>query len=136
MREAGPGQAERSRVRLDKWLWAARFYKTRVLAAEAIDTGQARLNGEHVRPAHAVREGDMISVRKHGLAWEVEVTGVCDRRGPAIEAAKLYREMEESRAARERLVEERRAAAESQPRWSGRPTKRQRRKLEDYMNEP
>src|SRR5690242_14478113 len=108
---------EASRVRLDKWLWAARFYKTRALAAEAIDNGQARLNSQHVRPAHAVREGDRVSVRKHGLAWQVEVTGVSDRRGPAHEAMKLYRETPESRAAREQWVEARRAAEAAAPRF-------------------
>lgn len=123
-------------VRIDKWLWAARFYKTRALAAQAVDSGQARLNTAHVKPAHAVRSGDRILVRKHGLAWDVEVIDVSDRRGTAAEAAKLYRETAESILERERLMLERRAAAASEPRWSGRPTKRQRRKLEDFLSEP
>lgn len=124
------------RVRIDKWLWAARFYKTRALAAHAVDSGQARLNSSPVRPAHGVRIGDVIVVRKQGLVWEVAVVDVSDRRGPASEAAKLYRETNESAAAREQLLQERRAAAAQEPRWSGRPTKRQRRKLADFLNEP
>jgi len=127
---------EASRVRFDKWLWAARFYKTRTLAAEAIENGQARINSQHVRPAHAVRCGDLITVRKHGLVWEIEVSGVTDRRGPASEAIKLYRETVESAAARERELQMRHAAAQADPKFPGRPTKRQRRKLEDFLSEP
>jgi len=128
--------ADHERIRFDKWLWAARFYKTRALAAQAIDTGQARLNTAHVKPAHVVRVGDEISVRKQGIKWKVEVTGVSDRRGSATEAATLYRESPESVATREREIQQRKAAAAAEPRFSGRPTKRQRRKLADFLNEP
>jgi ribosome-associated heat shock protein Hsp15 len=128
--------AAEDRVRLDKWLWAARFYKTRGLAAEAIDNGQARLNDARVKPAHAVRLGDAVCVRKGGLAWDVRVTGIADRRGSASDAALLYRETPESAAAREQAIAQRRAAAASDPRFPGRPTKRQRRRLEDFLNEP
>lgn len=136
MRERADVAANLDRIRFDKWLWTARFYKTRSLAAQAIETGQARLNALRVKPAHVVRAGDVVSVRKQGIVWEVEVTGVSDRRGPAAEAAALYRESVESAATRERELQHRRAAAAAEPRFPGRPTKRQRRKLADFLNEP
>ena len=123
-------------TRFDKWLWAARFYKTRTLAAQAIEAGQARLAGERVKPAHAVRSGDAVSVRKHGLVWEVEVTGLSDRRGSATDAAALYRETPESVALRAEEMLRRKAAAATEPGFAGRPTKRDRRKLADFLNEP
>ena len=123
-------------IRFDKWLWAARFYKTRTLAAQAIEAGQARLAGERVKPAHAVRSGDAVSVRKHGLVWEVEVTGLSDRRGSATDAAALYRETPESVALRAEEMLRRKAAAATEPGFAGRPTKRDRRKLADFLNEP
>jgi ribosome-associated heat shock protein Hsp15 len=127
------GQA---RVRLDKWLWAARFYKTRTLAAQAVEAGQVRAGGERVKTAHPVRVGEHLSVRKGGYVWDVAVTGLSDRRGGAAEAALLYAEDEASVSAREELARQRKAAAEASPGHSGRPTKRQRRKLEDFLNEP
>jgi ribosome-associated heat shock protein Hsp15 len=131
---AAPGSADR--VRFDKWLWAARFFKTRTLAAQAIDAGQARLRDERVKPAHAVRVGDIVVVRRDGLAWEVEVLGLSDRRGGAADAALLYRETPASLATREEIVAQRRAERASAPRHPGRPTKKERRKLEDFLNEP
>ena len=125
-----------ARLRFDKWLWAARFYKTRALAAQAIDAGQARLGNERVKPAHAVRIGDAVSVRKQGSVWNVEVTALADRRGGAVEAATLYRETPESLAARDEERDRRRAAAAAEPRFAGRPTKRDRRKLADFLDEP
>jgi ribosome-associated heat shock protein Hsp15 len=124
------------RLRIDKWLWAARFYRTRSLAAAAVEAGQVRVGGERVKPSRAVHAGETIEVRKAGLAWTVEVTGIDDRRGSATDAAQLYRESEDSRAAREGEVARRRAAAASAPPPPGRPTKRDRRKLEDFLNEP
>lgn len=124
------------RVRFDKWLWAARFYKTRTLAAQAIDTGKARLGDERVKPAHAVRAGDTVTVRRDGLAWQVHVLAVSDIRGGAAEAALLYRENEASLAAREEAVAQRRAERSAAPRYPGRPSKKQRRKLEDFLSEP
>jgi len=125
-----------ARLRLDKWLWAARFYRTRTLAAEAVDAGQVRLDGERVKTAHPVRAGDRVSIRKSGYVWDITVTAVSDRRGGAAEAALLYKEDDASIAAREELARQRKAAAEASPRYPGRPTKRQRRKLEDFLNEP
>ena len=126
----------RERVRFDKWLWAARFYKTRTLAAQAIDAGQARVDDERVKPAHAVRVGLRVTVRRQGLVWDAEVIALSDRRGSAADAALLYRESAESVAARERAIAERQAALAAQTRFTGRPTKRDRRKLEDFLNEP
>ena len=126
----------RERVRFDKWLWAARFYKTRTLAAQAIDAGQARVDDERVKPAHAVRVGLRVTVRRQGLVWDAEVIALSDRRGSAADAALLYRESAESVAARARAIAERQAALAAQARFTGRPTKRDRRKLEDFLNEP
>ena len=135
MNRAEP-DAPPARVRFDKWLWAARFYKTRSLAAQAIDAGQARLHDERVKPAHSLRAGDLVAVRKAGLVWTVEVLALSDRRGGAADAALLYRETEASAAAREEALLQRRAAHATNPQFPGRPTKRQRRKLEDFLNEP
>ena len=125
------------RVRLDKWLWAARFYRTRSLAAQAIDTGQVRVSGERVKAAHAVRAGTRISVRRQALTWTIDVIAVADRRGNATEAAALYCETEDSAALREKTLAAQKAARArmlAQP--AGRPTKRDRRRLEDFLNEP
>jgi ribosome-associated heat shock protein Hsp15 len=134
--DTGPdGRADTSRVRLDKWLWAARFYRTRGLAAEAIDAGQARLNGLRTKPAHVVRVGDTISVRKAGIEWEAAVTALSDRRGSAAEAATLYCESPASIRTRDEAALLRKAAGAAQPEFSGRPTKRQRRKLANFLGE-
>lgn len=125
-----------ARVRFDKWLWAARFYKTRSLAAQAIDAGDARLNQERIKPAHAVRTGNVVTIRKGGTVWEARVLALADRRGSASDAALLYTETEQSVTARAEEASRRKTAAEAQPRYTGRPTKRQRRKLEDFLNEP
>jgi ribosome-associated heat shock protein Hsp15 len=129
---AAPAPA--ARMRVDKWLWTARFYKTRTLATSAVESGQVRVNGERVKPAQSVGPGSRVEVRKHGLAWIVEVTAVALRRGSATDAAQLYRETEESAATRARMIAER--AAASGGRYPGRPTKKDRRKLEDFLNEP
>jgi ribosome-associated heat shock protein Hsp15 len=124
------------RQRLDKWLWAARFYKTRSLAVQAIDAGHVRADGVHIKPAHELRVGERISVRKRGLTWEFEITALSDRRGRATDAARLYRETSQSVETRAEALQQRKAALGAEPRWSGRPTKRERRKLEDFLNEP
>ena len=122
-----PVSAPGARVRIDKWLWAARFYKTRSLAAEAIDAAHVRIDGVRAKPAQPVHPGSRVTIRKREATFDVEVVAVSDRRGPASEAAALYRETAESVAARERA---RANAATS------RPTKRDRRRLEDFLNEP
>jgi ribosome-associated heat shock protein Hsp15 len=129
-RDDAPGHdADRGRIRFDKWLWAARFYRTRSLAAQAIDAGQARLNGERTKPAHGIRAGDTVSIRREGIVQDVAVTSLSDRRGPASAAALLYRETEASAAARAEALAQRKALAATDPRVPGRPTKRDRRKL-------
>ena len=125
-----------ARVRLDKWLWAARFFKTRALAVKAVDAGQVRVDGERVKPAHAVRVGERIGVKKSGIVVEAEVVALSDRRGNATAAALLYAETPESIGAREAFVAARRADAQAAPRFPGRPTKRERRKLADFLAEP
>ena len=113
-------------MRLDKWLWAARFFKTRSLAQQAIAAGRVKLNDERVKRAHEVRVGDAIAVRE----WRVHVRALSDRRGPAEEARKLYEETAEGRAERERLGDLRRWGTEPARALKGRPTKRDRRLLE------
>jgi ribosome-associated heat shock protein Hsp15 len=120
-------------VRLDKWLWAARFYKTRELAQQAIESGRVRLADERIKPAHPVRIGQVYAIVRDGLTWTVEVTGLSDRRGAAAVARELYREAEASVAERQRIIALNRAAG---PVFKGRPTKRQRRKIEDFLAEP
>ena len=129
-------ETDDGRIRFDKWLWAARFYKTRSLCVQAIDSGQVRVNGDRAKPARNMRVGELVSIRKSGIVCEVTVTALSDRRGNATEAAKLYCETEASMAAREEAHLLRRANDAAQPRFPGRPTKRERRKLEDFLNEP
>ena len=113
-------------MRLDKWLWAARFYKTRSLAQQAIASGRVKLNDVRVKPAHEVRVGDAIVAGE----WHVQVKGLADRRGPAEEARKLYEETAEGRAERERRGDLRRWGTEPARALKGRPTKRDRRRLQ------
>ena len=121
-------------LRLDKWLWAARFYKTRTLATQAVAAGHVRLGGERVKPAHALNVGERVSVRKGPHAGEVAVDALSERRGSATEAAKLYTEDPASRAKRDAAIAQRKAALAA--RFPGRPTKRDRRALDDFLNEP
>jgi ribosome-associated heat shock protein Hsp15 len=117
-------------MRIDKWLWAARFFKTRGVAQEAIAAGRVKLNGERVKPAHAVKPGDAIQIRIQEFEWRIGVLGLSDKRGPAPEARKLYEESEASRVERERLADVRRWAAEPSSDMKGRPTKRDRRDMD------
>ncbi len=135
-RDVAEDDAAEGRVRLDKWLWAARFYKTRALAVTAIDAGQVRIDDARVKPAHGVRPGMRIAVRRAGLVIEVDVRALSERRGNATLAAMLYAETADSVQRRERFLAERAAAEAQLPRFAGRPTKRDRRKLEDFLSEP
>jgi len=121
-------------VRIDKWLWAARFFKTRGLAQLAVAGGRVKLNGERVKPAHAVKPGDAIAVRVEELEWQVVVRGLSERRGPAAEAKRLYEESAASLAERQRLMDLRRWGAEPALRLKGRPTKRDRRLMEKFAD--
>lgn len=117
-------------VRLDKWLWAARFFKTRSLAVDAIKKGQVRLGGERAKPGRGLRIGERLQVQKGELSFDVEVMALSDRRGPAREAQQLYRETDASRAAREAAAAQRRAARLSAPTPPpGRPDKHARKRI-------
>lgn len=118
-------------LRIDKWLWAARFYKTRSLAVEEVGKGRVLVNEQAVKPAREVRPGDLITVRQGAITRIVTVKGLSGQRGPAPVAQQLYEETEASRLAREAAAEQRRLAAE--PALSieqGRPTKRDRRQID------
>jgi len=121
------------RLRIDKWLWAARFYKTRSLATEEIDKGRVAVNGVDVnKPARELKVGDTVAVRREGLTRTVVVKGLSDVRGPAPVAQLLYEETPESLQERERATEQRRYAREPALAIEhGRPTKRGRRDLEE-----
>ncbi len=118
-------------MRIDKWLWAARFYKTRALAVEEIGKGRVLVNDQTVKPAREVRAGDLVTLRQGAVIRTVLLKGLSNQRGPAPVAQQLYEETEASRLARETSAEQRRLAAE--PALSieqGRPTKRDRRQLD------
>jgi ribosome-associated heat shock protein Hsp15 len=117
-------------VRIDKWLWAARFFKTRSLAAEAIDRGRVRIGGEPVKPARTVKVNDKLTIDNGSDRWEVVVLGLSDVRGAAPVARALYSETEESVLHRERDKEARRMFPEPGSSIKGRPTKRDRRALD------
>ena len=121
-------------MRLDKWLWAARFFKTRSLAQHAVAGGRVKLGGDRVKPAHAVRPGDALTVQIEEIEWQVTVRGLADRRGPATEAKQLYEESAASVAERQRLMDLRRWGAEPASRLKGRPTKRDRRLMEKFSD--
>ena len=117
------------RIRVDKWLWAARLLKTRALAAEAVKGGRVKVNGIAAKPSKEVGAGDRLELRTGPVRMEVLVRRIAARRGPASEAALLYDETEASREVRERHSEERRLARQEGG-DGGRPTKRDRRRIE------
>ena len=121
------------RTRLDKWLWAARFYKTRSLAQAAVEGGKVHYEGQRVKPGHAVRLGARLSVRSGFDEREVIVRGLSEQRGSATVAQGLYEETADSIARRERTAALRKAAALSQPTTDGRPDKRQRRQWQHFQ---
>ena len=118
-------------VRIDKWLWAARFFKTRSLAAQAVSGGKVQLNGLRVKPARSVKPGDALKIHKNGFEYQVQIMGISERRGPASVAQTLYRESEESVRRREALREQHRLAGASAPHPQHRPDKKARRQLRD-----
>jgi ribosome-associated heat shock protein Hsp15 len=122
-------------VRIDKWLWAARFFKTRSLAAKAVDGGKIALNGERPKPSKDVKIGDALEVRIGAFVHQVAVTALSEKRGPASEAAKLYRESEASRDTRHELAAQLRANALVNPFVKGRPTKKARRELDRLQHQ-
>jgi len=119
-------------VRVDKWLWAARFFKSRPIAVTAIESGKVTVNGDRVKPSRDVRPGDAVRVRLGPYEHTVVVRAVSERRGPATQAALLYEETAESRAAREKLHWQLKHAAPVIVPGDGRPTKRDRRQLDKF----
>jgi ribosome-associated heat shock protein Hsp15 len=117
-------------VRMDKWLWAARFFKTRALAAKACELGRITSNGQPAKSARPVRVGDMLQVKNEAGEFHVEVLLLSEMRGPAAVAQTLYRETEASRAMRLRLAEERKAMPRFEMPGAGKPSKRNRRVLD------
>jgi ribosome-associated heat shock protein Hsp15 len=117
-------------VRIDKWLWAARFFKTRSLATAAVDSGKVRLNGERVKPSRNVKEGDTLEIDNGSTEWEVVVQGLSDQRGSATVAQALYAETDKSVQRREQESEKRKFFREPSAGLKGRPTKRDRRTLD------
>lgn len=118
-------------VRLDKWLWAARFFKTRSAATDAVHGGKADVNGEHAKAARAVKPGDVVRLRVPPYAYELLVTAVAERRGSAAAAAALYQETDASRTQRERLREQLRLAPDFEF-SEGKPDKKQRRAMDKW----
>ena len=120
---------EDNNVRIDKWLWAARFFKTRSIAADAVDRGRVRIGGEPVKPARTVKLDDKVFIDNGSDRWEVVVLGISDKRGGAPIARTLYRETEESITRRENDAEAKRLFPEPGSSIKGRPTKRDRRAI-------
>ncbi|MBK5966940.1 RNA-binding protein S4 [Thiocystis minor] len=119
-------------LRLDKWLWTARFFKTRHLAVEAINGGKVQVDGQRAKPGRAIRPGTRLEIRKGSLSWEIEVLAIAKQRRPAPEAAHLYMENEASRLKRQALIRERRDIGADSGDTDGRPSKRDRRMIQQF----
>jgi ribosome-associated heat shock protein Hsp15 len=124
---------EAGKVRLDKWLFAARFFKTRGLAADAIESGKVKRNGDRVKLSHTVRVGDTFTIGREGLVWDITVTLVTDKRGNGAAAALMYTETSASIAERETELGRRKADFQAGVYMNHRPTKRDRRSLIKYF---
>ena len=120
-------------VRIDKWLWAARFFKTRSLASQAVSGGHVEVRGSRVKPSRSVQAGDLLTIRRDQVEWTVEVLALSDKRGPATVARTLYAETEASLARRERQQEERRALGQQGGVPERRPDKHERRKIRKFL---
>ena len=119
-----------TRVRMDKWLWAARFFKTRTLAARACELGRIESNGQQAKPSREVRAGDLLQVKNDSGEFQVEVLVLSEMRGPAAVAQTLYRETEASRELRLKLAEDRKAMPHFEASREGKPSKRDRREID------
>jgi ribosome-associated heat shock protein Hsp15 len=122
-------------VRIDKWLWAARFFKTRALASKACDLGRIHCNSHQAKPAREVRVGDQLVVRNEGGEFQIEVLLLSEMRGPAAMAQTLYRESEASKETRAKLAAERKAMQEFAPLPERRPSKRDRRRIIQFRGD-
>ncbi len=124
------------KVRVDKWLWAARFFKTRTLATDEVNKGRVQVNGAEVKPSRDIKVGDLLSIRREGFIQSVSILGLSQVRGPASSAQLLYTETPESLKAKATWVEQRRYMREpSTSIENGRPTKRNRRELDETRNQ-
>jgi ribosome-associated heat shock protein Hsp15 len=119
-------------VRVDKWLWAARFFKTRELAAKACEMGRISSNNVRAKPAREVHIGDRLNIRNEAVEWEIDVRGLSKQRGPATASQALYRETEASADLRRKATEERRLVAPALAAPTGRPSKRDRRLIHSF----
>ena len=124
-----------SKMRLDKWLWAARFFKTRSLATQAIEHGRVKLNDEHAKPAREIKPGDRLEIQMTDASWMLVVRGLSVQRGPASVAQRLYEESPESVARRQQQAAERKQTAHPAAAVKGRPTKRARRQIHRFTGE-
>jgi ribosome-associated heat shock protein Hsp15 len=124
-----PSRPSAEKCRVDKWLWAARFFKTRALASHACDLGRIEVNAVRAKPAREVRPGDRLRIENEGGTFAVDVVEISEIRGPAARAQSLYRETEESREARLKLAAEHKAMQQMMPLPERRPTKRDRRRI-------
>lgn len=121
------------KVRIDKWLWAARFFKTRSLASKAVSGGHVHLNGQRVKAARVVQTGDQLEIRKGALTFAITILELRDRRGPASIAQQLYEESSDSITKREQVREERRLIRAPATKPDRRPDKRDRRKIREFL---
>lgn len=125
-------QAAPEPVRLDKWLWAARFFKTRALAVKGVEGGRVRVNGEGAKPSRGLKVGDELTIRVGELEWVVEVKALSQQRGPAAQAALLYAERDDSRARRQAAIAQRKTQPHPAAGVKGRPTKKDRRLIHRF----
>lgn len=123
-------------VRIDKWLWAARFFKTRALSAKACELGRIESNGQPAKASREVRVGDLLRIKNEGGEYQVEVLGLSEMRGPASVAQTLYRETEASRESRLKVIEERKSMPHFEALREGKPSKRDRRVIDRLRGRP
>lgn len=132
-----PSDNKPEKIRLDKWLWAARFFKTRQLACDAINGGKVHYNDQRTKPGKEAKIGARLRIHKGSLEWDIEIRGLSRQRRPASEAAELYTESEASFLRRQKATEERRVARATTPAPDpGRPSKRDRRMIRRFIQKP
>ena len=127
-----PDKLLQAKMRIDKWLWCARFFKTRSLATQAVDNGKVKLDTQRIKPARDITPGDRLSIQIGELVWEIEVLALADHRGPASVAQALYRETESSQFRRQQQILSRQVNREPSAELKGRPTKRDRRQIKRF----
>ncbi len=128
-----PQGLKQEKLRIDKWLWAARFFKTRRLATEAVSGGKIHLNKSRIKPAHSIHQNDVLTIRKGDVEWEITVIELSSKRGPATEAQKLYQETDTSVTLREASAKERSLLRAAMPSPERRPDKKQRRQIHRFQ---